>query len=57
MNEIEINDIRIIADFKSITFSEYKKTSVNKEDTILITGSFFIIHDFFRFFSSNHLLK
>ena len=31
MNEIEINDIRIIADFKSITFSEYKKTSVNKE--------------------------
>jgi len=31
------------------------KESVNKEDTILITGSFFIIHDFFLFFSSNHL--
>ena len=61
-----------IADFKKnvekiIRFSNYftsieeiypkLKTSVNKEDTILITGSFFIIHDFFRFFSSNHLLK
>lgn len=33
------------------------KLSVNKEDTILITGSFFIIHDFFRFFSSNYLQK
>ena len=31
MNEIEINDIRNIADFKSITFSDYKKTSVNNE--------------------------
>ena len=31
MNEIEINYIRIISDFKSITFSDYKKTSVTKE--------------------------
>ncbi len=33
------------------------KSSVNKEDTILILGSFFLIHDFFKFFSSKHLQK
>ena len=31
MNDTEINDIRLISDFKSITFSDYKKTSVIKE--------------------------
>ena len=31
------------------------KNSVNKEDIILILGSFFLIHDFFTFFSSKDL--
>ena len=33
------------------------KNSVNKNDTIIITGSFFLISDFLRFFSPNHLQK
>lgn len=31
------------------------KNSVNENDTILITGSFFLIHDFFSFFSKKNL--
>ena len=31
------------------------KSTVNKEDTILITGSFFLISDFFTFFHPKHL--
>ena len=31
------------------------KSTVNKEDTILITGSFFLISDFFTFFHPNYL--
>jgi dihydrofolate synthase/folylpolyglutamate synthase len=31
------------------------KTIVNKEDTLFITGSFFLISDFFKLFSSKHL--
>ncbi len=33
------------------------KPIVNKEDTLLITGSFFLISDFFKLFSLNHLQK
>ena len=33
----------------------YTKTIVNKEDTLLITGSFFLISDFIELFSLNHL--
>lgn len=33
------------------------KNSVNKNDTMIITGSFFLISDFLRFFSPNHLQK
>jgi dihydrofolate synthase/folylpolyglutamate synthase len=33
------------------------KTTVNKEDTILVIGSFFLIQDFFSFFSSKDLQK
>jgi dihydrofolate synthase/folylpolyglutamate synthase len=31
------------------------KTIVNKEDTLIITGSFFLISDFFKLFSSKYL--
>lgn len=31
MNEIEINDVRKITEFKGVTFSKYKKTHVKKE--------------------------
>ncbi len=33
----------------------HTKTIVNKEDTLLITGSFFLISDFIKLFSINHL--
>ena len=33
----------------------HTKTTVNKEDTLLITGSFFLISDFIKLFSLNHL--
>jgi len=33
------------------------KNSVNKDDTIIITGSFFLISDFLHFFSPKHLQK
>ena len=33
----------------------HTKTIVNKEDTLLITGSFFLISDFIKLFSLNHL--
>lgn len=33
------------------------KTSVNKEDTLLIVGSFFLISDFLKLFSTNFLQK
>ncbi len=35
----------------------YTKTIVNEEDTLLITGSFFLISDFIKLFSLNRLQK
>lgn len=35
----------------------YTKTIVNKEDTLFITGSFFLISDFIKLFSLNRLQK
>jgi len=34
---------------------EHTKQLVNKEDTLLITGSFFLVSDFLQLFSKNHL--
>ncbi len=57
----ELNNITTLKDhFKekhkniSSIFTKIKN-SINEEDTILITGSFFLISDFFSFFHSNNL--
>jgi len=49
---LKFNFFHTIQDAFSLT-----KNTVNKNDTIIITGSFFLISDFLHFFSPKHLQK